>query len=49
MQVKFGSGNSSKGVKYYYLEVFIDNDYSFRKFLTKEEVYILKKNNLIKD
>lgn len=48
MTVKFGSGLNKNKVPYYYVEIQINEDYSIKKFLTNEEVYILKLNNLIK-
>jgi len=48
MTIEFKSGVSNNNNKYYYVEIFIDEEYSIKKFLTKEEAYILKKNNLLK-
>lgn len=48
MSVKFGSGISKDKNTYYYVEIIVNEDYSIKKFLTKEEAYILKLNNLIK-
>lgn len=48
MSVKFGSGISKDKNTFYYVEIIINDDYSIKKFLTKEEVYILKMNNLLK-
>lgn len=48
MSVKFGSGLTKNKDVYYYVEIQINEDYAIKKFLTNEEVYILKMNNLLK-
>lgn len=48
MTVKFDSGLTKNNEKYYFVEIKINEDYSIKKFLTKEEAYILKLNNLLK-